>query len=75
MLRERQRNRLHHPVQVHPDDRLRCRVYDLETKKTHEFTETIGRQMVVDTVVTFDIVEPELGLVDGIGAIFGRSGA
>jgi len=74
MLRERQRTQLQHPVLINPDDRLQCRIHDQKTGKTHVFTEVIGREMVVDTVVTFDVDEPVLGLVDGIGAIFGRSG-
>lgn len=73
-MRERQRNKLDCPVHIHPSDRLQCRVYDRKTKKTHVFTEVIGRKMVVDTIVTFDVDEPVLGLVDGIGAVFGRSG-
>lgn len=73
-MRERQRNRLTAPVEIYPDDTLRCSVYDRKTKRHHEFSETIGRRMTVDTVVTFDVDEPVLGLVDGIGAIFGRAG-
>jgi len=71
-MRERQRNRLIQPVLLEPDDILRCRIYDREGGVIHEFTETADRNTMVDTVVTFDVDEPMLGLVDGIGAIFGR---
>lgn len=73
-MRERQRYKLPHPVHIEPGDHLVCRVDDREKKKAYQFTENCGRKMVIDTVVTFDVDEPMLGLVDGIGAIFGDSG-
>lgn len=73
MLKERQRNKLSYPVNLLPGDILVCEVQDSETGEVHKFTEKIGRQMKVDTVVTFDVDadEPVLGIVDGIGAVFG----
>lgn len=70
-MKERQRNKFSHPVHIHPGDTLTCEVTDEETGEVHRFTEEIGRSIVVDTVVTFDVDEPVLGIVDGIGAIFG----
>ena len=68
---ERQRHTLTTPVFLAPGDVLICTVQD---KKTfHKFTEKIGREITVDTVVTFDVDEPVLGLSDGIGAIFGKA--
>lgn len=72
-MKERQRHKLPHAVHIEPEDILTCTVDDKETKKTYEFREKIGHRLVVDTIVTFDVDEPVLGLVDGIGAIFGRS--
>lgn len=72
-MKERQRNELPYPVCVQPGDTLICSVDDRKTGKTHKFREQIGRCIQVDTVVTFDVDEPMLGLVDGIGAIFGTS--
>jgi hypothetical protein len=50
---------------------LMCSVEDKKTH--HKFVEKIGREITVDTVVTFDVDEPVLGLSDGIGAIFGKA--
>lgn len=73
MIQERQRNKLSGgPVAVLPGDKLYCSVHDRKTKKTHTFVEEIGRSMVIDTVVTFD-VKDEFGLEDGIGAVFGKA--
>lgn len=69
-MKERQRYSL--PiVRVAPGDRFICTVH--ERDKTHQFVEKIGRSQRIDTVVTFDVTEPVLGLVSGIGAIFGES--
>lgn len=71
---ERQRNKLPCPVHLCPGDKLICRVSDRKTKKAHQFEEKIGREVTVDTVVTFDLDEPTLGLkAGGIGAIFGKA--
>jgi len=58
-------------VRVLPDDVLVCKVQDRENKLEYQFMEHIGKEMIVDTIVTFDIDGPILGLVNGIGAIFG----
>ncbi len=73
-MRERQRHKLSHTVHIEPGDRLTCTVDDKRAKKAYRFQEDIGRHLTVDTIVTFDVDEPMLGLVDGIGAIFGDSG-
>ena len=71
-MRERQRHTLAGgPVRIEPGDTLKCWVWDRKLSKCHVFEEKIGRKLTVDTVVTFDIDEPILGLEDGIGAIFG----
>jgi hypothetical protein len=71
MIRERQRNKLDYAVHLAPCDRLICDVTDKDGQ-TQRFTEEIGRTIVVDTVVTFD-VKDEFGLEDGIGAVFGKN--
>lgn len=71
MIRERQRSKLDGPLHMLPGDKLICTVTDRKTGEQHTFEENIGRQMVVDTVVTFDCAGI-LGLKDGIGAVFGR---
>lgn len=72
MIRVRQRNKLAGgPVLCLPGDRLICTVQDRKTKKEHKFVEDIGREMVIDTAVTFDVID-EFGLEDGIGAVFGH---
>ncbi len=70
-MKERQRYTLPSPVHVEPGDRLVCTIDDRATKTQHQFQEKIGRRQIVDTIVTFDVDEPVLGLVSGIGAIFG----
>lgn len=72
-MRERQRHTLPTTVHLVPGDLLTCRVQDRKVKKVYEFAEKIGRDLTVDTVVTFDVDEPILGLSDGIGAIFGKA--
>jgi len=72
-MRERQRHALPNTVHILPGDILRCRVQDRKNKKEYTFQERIGRSIQVDTVVTFDVDEPVLGLVGGIGAIFGKA--
>ena len=72
MIRERQRNKLSHSVHMLPHDVLKCSVHERATNKTHVFEEHIGRTMVIDTVVTFDVTG-EFGLEDGIGAVFGKT--
>lgn len=72
MIQERQRKKLSGgPVHVLPGDKLICTVTDKKTGRVERFEEEIGRLMVIDTVVTFD-VKDEFGLEDGIGAVFGR---
>lgn len=73
-MRERQRHKLPQPVHIEPGDVLVCSVDDRKAMKTYQFQEKIGRRLIVDTIVTFDVDEPVLGLVDGIGAIFGKAG-
>jgi len=73
-MRERQRHKLPHPVHIEPGDILVCRVQDRKRGKEYQYQENIGRKMIIDTVITFDVDKPMLGLVDGIGAIFGDSG-
>lgn len=70
-MRERQRHKLPCPVHIEPGDVLICSVED--KKKKYKFRETIGRRLTVDTIITFDVDEPMLGLGDGIGAIFGEA--
>jgi len=72
MLTVRERKKLPHPITVLPGDQLVCEITDKKTKQTFQHRENIGRTMVVDTIVTFDI-ENELDLADGIGGIFGKS--
>ena len=73
-MRERQRKKLPVPVHVEPGDHLICKIRDRKTGKVHQHTEEIGRTMVVDTIVTFDLDEPALGLeAGGIGAVFGKA--
>ncbi len=67
-MKERCRHKLPHPVHLGPGDKLICSV--TERGETHQFTEKIGRKVIVDTVVTFD-ADGDLG-VAGIGAIFGQ---
>lgn len=71
MIKERQRHKLSRDVHIMPGDMLICRIQDRKSNVEHKFTERIDRSIIVDTVITFDIDEPILGLVDGIGAIFG----
>lgn len=73
-MKERKRHRLSNPVDLHPTDLLVCTLTDNEGNKKYRFVETCKRRIFVDTIVTFDVDEPLLGLVDGIGAIFGDSG-
>ncbi|MFA5344817.1 MAG: hypothetical protein WC315_00885 [Candidatus Omnitrophota bacterium] len=70
-MKERTRNKLSHTVNLEPGDKLICTVND--HGRVDQFEEKIGRKMTVDTVVTFDVDQPILGLSDGIGAIFGKS--
>jgi hypothetical protein len=72
-MKERQRHNLNRTLCILPGDKLICSVDDRDTKKTYTFSEDIGRHLEVDTIVTFDVDEPVLGLVDGIGAIFGKA--
>ncbi len=72
-MKERQRHTLPNPVFLLPGDMLVCRVADRKTKQVHTLGEEIGRDQKVDTVVTFDVDEPVLGLSSGIGAIFGEA--
>lgn len=75
-MRERQRNKLTHPVRVVPGDKLICTIKDDKTGKTKRFTEEIGREMTIDTAVTFDLDKPAFGLKAGsIGAVFGEEQA
>jgi hypothetical protein len=73
MLKERQRNKLSRKITLLPGDVLVCKVQDRKTKTHETFVEEIERTIEVDTVVTFDVDGETLGLVDGIGAIFGKS--
>ena len=59
-------------IYVNPEDELRCTITDSATDLVFVHTEKIGREMVVDTIVTFDIETPTLGLKSGIGAVFGE---
>lgn len=61
------------PVHAEPGDSLLCQVNDYKGGKFYQHQENLGRKMVIDTIVTFDVDAPTLGLVDGIGAIFGES--
>ena len=72
-MKERQRHSLPNPVFLLPGDTFKCRVPDRQTKQDYIFEEKIGRTQKVDTVVTFDVDEPVLGLSSGIGAIFGEA--
>ena len=73
MIKERQRNTLLTPVMGQPGDSLVCEVTDHETRKMQSFKESIGRKITIDTIVTFDVIGPTLGLSEGIGAIFGKA--
>jgi hypothetical protein len=70
-MKERQRHTLSQPVHIEPGDTLKVSIHDKGTR--HSFTELVGRHATVDTIVTFDVDEPILGLRDGIGAIFGEA--
>ena len=70
-MRERCRHKLPHPVSVFPGDKLICSV--TEKGQCYEFREDVGREMVIDTILTFDVDEEILGLENGIGAIFGKA--
>jgi hypothetical protein len=73
-MKVRKRHSLNREVHLLPGDKLICTI----TEKGEEFTvvEDIGREVVVDMVVTFDIEESDaeaLGLTEGIGGVFGKS--
>lgn len=70
-MKLRKRHKLDKPVELCPGDKLICTV--TERGRAYMFTEFIGRKQIVDTIVTFDVEEPVLGLTSGIGAIFGES--
>lgn len=72
-MKERQRHSLGRDVHIEPDDILSVSIQDRETKTQDTYSEKIGRKMVVDTIVTFDVDEPVFGLTDGIGAIIGKA--
>jgi hypothetical protein len=72
-MKERQRNELPQPVHVQPNDWWICEIQDRKTGKVYAYAEKIARKMTIDTVVTFDLDEPALGLkAGGIGALFGE---
>jgi len=58
---------------VVPGDFLVCTIEDNRTKEKIRFTEKIGHTTTVDTVVTFDVDEGDLGLESGFGAVFGKA--
>jgi len=70
-MKERNRYKLPHPVSVFPGDKFICSV--TEKGQCYEFREDVGRKMVIDTILTFDVDEELLGLEDGIGAVFGKA--
>jgi hypothetical protein len=70
MIRERERHKLSRSVAVCPGDQLVCTVREKDGRE-QTFRENIGRSLVIDTIVTFD-VKDEFGLEDGIGAVFGK---
>lgn len=70
-MKERARYRLNSPVTLTRDDKFVCTVSGEEQVQIYE--EKIGKKMTIDTIVTFNIVTPVLGLVNGIGAIFGET--
>lgn len=72
-MRERNRHTLP-TIKLIPGDILHCAVDDRAQGMTHHFYEKIGREMTVDTLVTFDVTN-EFGLANGIGAIFGEANA
>jgi len=71
MLKERQRKRFKSPIYVLPDDTLRVAITGRDGR-TEIHSEKIKRDMVIDTIVTFDVVG-EFGLKEGVGAVFGRT--
>jgi hypothetical protein len=71
-MKERNRYKFTAPVYVQTGDKLVCTCEDKKTGRVERFEEKIGRTMVIDTVVTFDVGEPIFGLSEGIGAIFGK---
>jgi len=62
---------LPHPVHIFPGDKFICSV--TEKGRCYEFKEDIGREIVIDTIVTFDVSEAILEVENGIGAVFGRA--
>jgi hypothetical protein len=72
ILKERQRHPLKFPLHVRPGDKIVCTCKD-KTGRVERVEENINREMIVDTVVTFDIITPTLGLSEGVGAIFGKA--
>jgi hypothetical protein len=71
-MRERKRHDLGQDVHLDPDDTFSTSIHD-GPKVKHRTSEKVGRKLVVNTIVTFDVDEPVLGLEDGIGAIFGKA--
>jgi hypothetical protein len=74
-MKIRNRHSFTHPIHLQPGDKFICTVTE-HGREVFSTAEDIGREMVLDTVVTFDI-EPddleELGLAEGIGAVFGKN--
>ena len=69
MIQERKRHKRPKPVTLNPAHTLRCAVVG---KTVEECVIPVGRTLVIDTIVTFDL-QGEFGFEDGIGAIFGRA--
>jgi hypothetical protein len=71
-MKERYRYPLKRKVTALPGDILHASIQDRKTKKVFEVTEKIERTVEVDTIITFDLDQPALGLqAGGIGAVFG----
>jgi hypothetical protein len=70
-MKERIRYKLASPVNLIPGDTLKITVRD--EGHVESFEEKIDYAMTVDTIVTFELDEPILGLSSGIGTIFGKA--
>ncbi len=69
-IRERTRHNLVHVVHAKPGDAFVCTIRD-DDGKLYRFRESIGREITINTVVTFDVATPILGRAEGVGALFG----
>jgi len=69
---ERSRHKLNKVIHVEPQDMIVCSVQDRDKLIQYSYSETVKRSFDVDTIVTFDLDEPVFGVINGIGAVFGK---